>query len=101
MSLFAFADVHITESTSLFSSNRTPAVVVIFCGGMLYNPKPVCRFLPSWKVPATPTNQSIGVVHRLGLEALDPGLRNVLVLQERRRKLGAAGGRRTGVPNAT
>ena len=59
MFLFAAADVHITESTSVRSSNRTPAVVVIFCGGMLYSPKPVCRFLPCWYEPATPTNQRL------------------------------------------
>ena len=41
MSVFAFADVHITETTSVLSRNRKPAVVVIFCGGTLYNPKPV------------------------------------------------------------
>src|SRR3954471_10447204 len=59
MSLFAAADVHCTESTSVLSSNRTPAVVVIFCGGMLYSPKPVCRFLPCRYEPATPTNQRL------------------------------------------
>ena len=47
MLVLAIADVHMAERISLFSNKRTPAVVVIFCGGMLYNPTPVCTFLPS------------------------------------------------------
>ena len=44
----------------------------------------------------------IGVIHRLGFEALNSGLRNVLVLQERQNDLGAAAARwnSSGVPES-
>ena len=57
MFLFAIADVHSMERMSVLSSSLIPAVVVIFCGGTLYSPNPVCRFLPSWKEPEIPAYQ--------------------------------------------
>ena len=61
---------------------------------MLYSPNPVCEVLALDQVAGDAEEPEVGVVHRLGLKTLDPGLRDVLVLQERQNgDAGAGGGR--------